>query len=1262
MYPIRMGLAISFLFIVHVFVGAGLSAQCEGTWWCGNNLEPIFLPETNSEGGQNFICLTSCIDQTSLDNPIGLCEVDNVPVKWFKVELDEIASEIYISINKNGDWTPLITLYSGSCQNLIEVSNSGNPACNSEWINQEYFYQSVNASSESYWIVVGAAEFEQVEELDFELCVSTTTISHNSCQNITGCNENAFRVEYRSEDPDGSLGLSLEGPFFPEEEILICSDLANFQGVSASEFFISIIPFYDGFIVPPNHFQMQEVMANGKLGQWYNDSIPILNVDVPNLCLEKDNDDKLQLCNSYCMSCNCEDGIKVNQQMPGGYFWDRIGGGHACYCNQDPPNDCAGISDSIVSLEFCIPMIVDYSSDSYGSTSSVHFGIQKFYDAVIGCWHVVDYSCISDFPSWAKWDVSCGDIDADGDGYFEYCDCDDNDPTVFEKSREIFNNEIDENCDGVVEMDLDYDGYGSLTDCNDNDPTISPGLPEIPYNGLDDDCNPETPDDDLDGDGLAFAIDCDDMDASNQALRPTGDDPCDLWNGNGPILITDDQYYTTSTCCAVGANTGEDYANKVCSGITDAAKVWFHIIPDMFSTEPIDAYEIDFQANSTFSLEVYVASADAGCTGLFSDPVYSACASVEGFYLPACEAMDHIWISVGSTEVDCGELSLQVRPMHWEGFADECWEEDIPIMFPETKPDGTFNFEYMQLFGLEFSCPERDVFDCGFNEIPTQWVKVMTDSTANQLYVYCDTDCGWDPVFAIYEAPTGNCQDSLSVIGTAATPYCNTSWANPEQINQPVCPNTWYWIAIGADNYEPGMCGDTHFGISTTETLLDCLGEGDCNQSTDFRIYDNSANEISTQTTVFEPEDSLTICSSFLYDASESGVEWLMGIVPLLDDWNMEDFEPETIEVLANGMAANWVDQTVLTRATSRICSYIDENGVTQICNMECMPCPCDQGLAQGALLPGSWQWATEGDCNYCSPLSMGEPSRGIGSVQAEVVFCIDVIIPTFENGVDMEDPYIRFGFQTFSDGMIGCWRDPVGTCKDDPAQFIRLRISNDPAETQDLDGDGVDAFFDCDDLNSEIYPGNLEMPYNGVDDDCDPETPDDDLDGDGYGIDEDCDDLNSEIYPGNLEMPYNGVDDDCDPETPDDDLDGDGYGIDEDCDDMNSDIFPGNEEIANNGIDEDCNGEDLVSSTNQIEGQSIFIYPNPARDFLYVDTDSGDSFRYTLYDTKGSMCLEGKTGKAIDLQTIKGGLYFLHIHGSGGKESISYKLFVSKE
>lgn len=122
-----------------------------------------------------------------------------------------------------------------------------------------------------------------------------------------------------------------------------------------------------------------------------------------------------------------------------------------------------------------------------------------------------------------------------------------------------------------------------------------------------------------------------------------------------------------------------------------------------------------------------------------------------------------------------------------------------------------------------------------------------------------------------------------------------------------------------------------------------------------------------------------------------------------------------------------------------------------------------------------------------------------------------------------------------------------------------------------DQDGDGFTADIDCDDNNSNVNPDQMETPYNGLDDDCDPLTPDDDLDGDGFLLADDCDDTNPDINPDQLEEPYNGLDDDCDPLTLDDDLDEDGFLLADDCDDMNPDINPDQLEEPYNGLDDDC-------------------------------------------------------------------------------------------
>ncbi len=74
----------------------------------------------------------------------------------------------------------------------------------------------------------------------------------------------------------------------------------------------------------------------------------------------------------------------------------------------------------------------------------------------------------------------------------------------------------------------------------------------------------------------------------------------------------------------------------------------------------------------------------------------------------------------------------------------------------------------------------------------------------------------------------------------------------------------------------------------------------------------------------------------------------------------------------------------------------------------------------------------------------------------------------------------------------------------------------------------------DCDDTNAGVNPGATEIAYDGLDNDCNPATPDDDLDGDGYGIDNDCDDSDPARNPGNSEIPGDGIDNDCNGDTPD--------------------------------------------------------------------------------------------------------------------------------
>ena len=82
----------------------------------------------------------------------------------------------------------------------------------------------------------------------------------------------------------------------------------------------------------------------------------------------------------------------------------------------------------------------------------------------------------------------------------------------------------------------------------------------------------------------------------------------------------------------------------------------------------------------------------------------------------------------------------------------------------------------------------------------------------------------------------------------------------------------------------------------------------------------------------------------------------------------------------------------------------------------------------------------------------------------------------------------------------------------------------------KDGDGDGFSSAADCNDANPTIHPGAVDVPANGIDEDC---SGSDalilDRDADGFPVPQDCNDNDPKIHPGAIEIRGNKVDENCD-------------------------------------------------------------------------------------------------------------------------------------
>lgn len=174
----------------------------------------------------------------------------------------------------------------------------------------------------------------------------------------------------------------------------------------------------------------------------------------------------------------------------------------------------------------------------------------------------------------------------------------------------------------------------------------------------------------------------------------------------------------------------------------------------------------------------------------------------------------------------------------------------------------------------------------------------------------------------------------------------------------------------------------------------------------------------------------------------------------------------------------------------------------------------------------------------------------------------------------------------------------------DDADSDIHPGATDYPDDTIDQDCSGADAKTCYVDSDSDGYGNSMGVTVIAADGICDIGEQESDNDGD-------CDDNDGTVYPGAIDIPDNGKDEDCDGlELCYVDADGDGWRPDAtstvpddgdnvctgpgeatadtpigDCNDSDASVYPGATEQVDNGKDEDCDGLELCYTDADEDG-----------------------------------------------------------------------------
>ncbi len=808
-------------------------------------------------------------------------------------------------------------------------------------------------------------------------------------------------------------------------------------------------------------------------------------------------------------------------------------------------------------------------------------------------------------------------------------DCNDNPAqagsTIYPGAPELPASGLDENCDGLERcyLDNDNDSYGSATatpvpsadltclgfsvtgqnvtdnnlDCDDALFTRNPGATERPANGVDEDCdlvdscyqdadgdlygNPNVivPSTSLTCNGAGFAAngqDCYDVPGGGELVNPGAteipgsgvDENCD----GRELCFADsdrDGYGGTTTLLDTNTDCIGTVGSIQLSGTSDDCRDNDAAVNPGATEVPADGFDQDCDGfeqcyqdedRDTWGTDLLVPGnlacnqpgfavrngdcldrgpdagrINPGVAEILGDGVDQNCDGLEGCYVDADLDGFGTTTIASSASTDCSAPGFSLTN-------DDC--DDRPNLGAVINPDA----DEIPFDNIDQDCDGLEA--CWMDEDGDGFGRSQTVATA-------DFTCTTAPGVADND---DDCNDFLLAGGNFVYPGATEITGNGVDEN-----------CDGLEECFADADGDSYGGTGTVTTpALNCVAPNASRRGGDCNDGEPAVNPGATETPANNRDDNC--------DGNEACYQDRDG-----DDWGTDvlvaspDFTCSAVGVATRNGDCLDVGSQIGVRAVDvfptapEICNNVDDN--------------CD-GLIddQDPAVTSTFEWYPDSDGDF-----YGRTADAIMACSAPPGFVSD------RNDCDDTNPAINPGADEVCDPLdvdedcdgladeadIG----PNGTPGAVGAFAVRPDVDNDgygdanPATAifvcDTTPGFVLDA-TDCDDGTSLANPGRDEVPYNGLDDDCDTATRDDDLDNDGALVAVDCNDLDPRVRPGATEVP-NGIDDDCDGLVDEGtnrfDADGDGFTpAGGDCNDGDPQIRPGAPERPN-GLDDDCDG-----------------------------------------------------------------------------------------